>query len=647
MRVSNVTVRKRLVIVLILGVFVFASFVGRLAYVQFVMGDWLYEMARNSWSRNVTYKAERGDIMDRNGIVLATNVSAPSVFVVPKQIHNPAAAARKLANVLDMKPKKLYEKMTEKSSVVDIRPEGKKLSNEKAEEISKMRIPGGYIAEDYSRHYPYGSFLSHVLGFAGIDNQGLTGLEAYYDNLLQGKNGYLAFFSDARGERMPFLADAYVPPKDGLNLKLTINAKIQAIIERELDQVEVKYNPDGALAIAVDPNTGEVLGMSSRPTFNPENYQEAPAEVYNRNLPVWKTYEPGSTFKIITLSAALNEGIVNLKNDHFHDPGYIDVNGTKLHCWKRGGHGSETYLEVVQNSCNPGFVKLGLRLGKDKLFSYIKKFGFGKKTGIDLQGEGKGILFGDNAKPLEVATTAFGQGVSVTPIQQVMAVAAAINGGYLYEPYIAKAWVNPATDDVIERNTPHLRRRVISGETSKKVRHALESVVAKGTGRAAFREGWRIGGKTGTAQKAENGAYLQNNYILSFIGFAPADDPQVLVYIAIDNAKNAPQFGGQVAAPIAGEIIADSLRVMGVEKRKNQIEYEKKWNDPVMVKVPKLVGMTRKDLHSSLFSGLRIKAEGKGDVIIAQSPKAGVKLEQGSTIRVYFSGKDDKSEKED
>ncbi|HEX7063875.1 MAG TPA: penicillin-binding transpeptidase domain-containing protein, partial [Bacillales bacterium] len=395
------------------------------------------------------------------------------------------------------------------------------------------------------------------------------------------------------------------------------------------------------------PNTGEVLGMSSRPTFNPENYQDVPAEVYNRNLPVWKTHEPGSTFKIITLSAALNEGIVNLKNDHFYDPGYIDVNGTDLHCWKRGGHGSETYMEVVQNSCNPGFVKLGLRLGKEKLFSYIKKFGFGEKTGIDLQGEGKGILFGEDAKPLEVATTAFGQGVSVTPIQQVMAVAAAINGGYLYEPYIAKAWVNPVTGDVIQRNTPHLRRRVVSEETSKKVRHALESVVAKGTGRGAFHEGWRIGGKTGTAQKAENGVYLQNNYILSFIGFAPADDPQILVYIAIDNAKNAPQFGGQVAAPIAGNIIADSLRVMGVKKRKNQLEFESRWTDPVMVKVPKLVGLTRKDLHNSLFSGLSIEAEGKGNVVIAQSPKAGVKLEKGSTIRIYFSDKGDKSKKED
>ncbi|HET7580662.1 MAG TPA: penicillin-binding transpeptidase domain-containing protein, partial [Bacillales bacterium] len=378
---------------------------------------------------------------------------------------------------------------------------------------------------------------------------------------------------------------------------------------------------------------------------NPEHYQEARAEIYNHNLPVWSTYEPGSTFKIITLAAALNEGKVNLKHDHFFDPGYIDVAGTKLHCWKRGGHGSESFLQVVQNSCNPGFVALGERLGKKKLFSYIHQFGFGKKTGIDLQGEASGILFKESkVGPLELATTAFGQGVSVTAIQQVMAVSAAINGGYLYEPYLAKAWVNPITHNVIERNTPHLKRRVISGETSKKVRHALETVVAKGTGRAAFHEGYRIGGKTGTAQKVKNGSYSKNEYVLSFIGFAPADNPQIVVYVAIDGAKNAPQFGGQVVAPITGDIIADSLQAMGVKKRKNQIEKEKRWNDPVTVKVPNLIGLTKKDLRGSLFSGLRLDAEGKGDVVIDQSPKPGTKLERGSTIRIYMG---DKKQKED
>ncbi|HET7628794.1 MAG TPA: stage V sporulation protein D [Bacillales bacterium] len=645
MRVSNVTVRKRLVIIFLAGLVVFASFIGRLAYVQFFQGDWLYEKARDSWSRNIPYQGERGKIVDRRGIVLADNRSAPSVVIVPKQVKNPAEEARKLASVLNMREKKVYEKLTKKASTVELRPEGKKISDKKADQISEMRLPGVYIAEDYRRNYPFGRFLSHVLGFAGIDNQGLVGLEKQYDDLLKGTKGFLAFYSDARGERMPFLSDEYTPPKSGMNLQLTINAKIQAILERELNDAEVKYDPDQAMAIAVNPNTGEILGMASRPNFNPEHYQDVPTEVYNRNLPIWSTYEPGSTFKIITLSAALNEGLVNLKKDNFHDPGYIEVAGTKLHCWKRGGHGSETFLEVVQNSCNPGFVALGEKLGKKKLFSYIHAFGFGKKTGIDLQGEGKGILFKpENIGPLELATTAFGQGVSVTPIQQVMAVSAAINGGFLYEPYIAKGWIDPVTGTVIARQAPTMKRRVISGETSKKVRHALESVVAKGTGRAAYHEGWRIGGKTGTAQKAKNGRYLENNYILSFIGFAPADDPQIVVYLAIDNAKDAPQFGGQVAAPIAGDIIADSLRVMGVPKRKNGLEKERKWNDPRIVKVPDLVGLSKKDIRSSLFSGLKIEAEGNGKVVIAQSPQAGAKLEEGSTIRIYLG---DKIEKED
>lgn len=284
--------------------------------------------------------------------------------------------------------------------------------------------------------------------------------------------------------------------KDALDLKLTVDAKIQAVIERELNQAELKYDPDGAMAIAMNPNTGEVLGMSSRPTFNPEKPKKTDSKIYDHNPPVWKTFEPGSTFKVITLASALNEDVVDLKHDHFNDPGYVMVNGTKIKSWKKGGHGRQTFLEGVQNSSNPGFVKLGQRLGKQKLLSYIDQFGFGEKTGIDLPGEGTGILFKpEQVGPVELATMSFGQGVSVTPIQQVMAVSAAINGGYLYEPYIGKAWVEPHSGDVVKRNTPKLKRRVISEDTSKEVRNALESVVAKGTGGKAYIDGYRVGGK--------------------------------------------------------------------------------------------------------------------------------------------------------
>jgi stage V sporulation protein D (sporulation-specific penicillin-binding protein) len=388
----------------------------------------------------------------------------------------------------------------------------------------------------------------------------------------------------------------------------------------------------------MDPNTGEILAMSSRPDFDPAEFQKVPPEIYNRNLPVWSTYEPGSTFKIITLAAALEENKVNLTKDTFHDGGAAEVAGARLRCWKKGGHGHQTFLEVVQNSCNPGFVELGQRLGTDTLFDYIKSFGFGEKTGIDLQGEGKGILFKpERIGPVELATTAFGQGVSVTPIQQVAAVSAAINGGILYTPYIAKEFIDPISGDVVSRNTPVEKRRVISEETSNQVRYALESVVAQGTGRNAFVEGYRVGGKTGTAQKVQNGRYMENNHIVSFIGFAPADDPQIVVYLAIDNPKGTVQFGGVVAAPVVGNIMEESLSALGVEKRKGQIEKELQWPDVPLVEVPDLKGMSRKELVQQLVT-LKLDISGEGDVVVEQAPKPGTKVKEGSTIRVYMSG---------
>nr|WP_275980208.1 stage V sporulation protein D [Halalkalibacter alkaliphilus] len=638
-RVSNVTVRKRLILVLFFGLAVFLIIALRLGYVQFALGDWLTDRAEDSWSRDVPFEAKRGEIRDRNDVVLATNVSAPSILVVPRQVKDPVDTAEKLASVLDMDHKKAYEYVTKNESIVRINPEGRKVTKEKASEVRSLRLAGVYIAEDSKRHYPFGSYLSHVLGFAGIDNQGLTGLELYYDDNLKGDSGYVSFFSTAKGNRMPNLADEYTAPVNGLDLRLTIDSQVQTIMERELDIAEATYNPDGAIAIAMNPNTGEVLGMSSRPHYNPENFRDVPPEIYNQNKPVWMQYEPGSTFKIITLAAALEEGEVDLEKDTFNDPGYIEVAGRNLRCWKKGGHGHQTFLEVVQNSCNPGFVVLGERLGKDRLFDYIDDFGFGEKTGIDLQGEGTGILFNrDRVGPLEQATTAFGQGVAVTPIQQVAAVSAAINGGYLYQPYLAKEWVDPLTNEVVDQQSPILKRRVVSEETSKEVRYALEHVVALGSGKGAYIDGYRVGGKTGTAQKAKDGRYLENNHIVSFIGFAPADDPQIVVYVAIDNPKDTLQFGGIVAAPIVGNIIGDSLLAMGVEKREGQIEKEMTWTDTPLIEVPDLVGRTMRELNESYYE-LKVDADGEGNYVLAQSPEPGVKVEEGSTIRLYMGDK--------
>ncbi|AIE59556.1 stage V sporulation protein D [Bacillus methanolicus] len=635
MRVSNVTVRKRLMIALMAGILIFFIIDLRLGYVQFFLGNMLTDRAKDSWSRNIPFEPKRGEIMDRNGVPLATNISAPTVYAVPRQIENPVETAEKLSAVLNMSKEKAYKLITKRASSVRI-PEGRKISHEKAKEIRALGLKGVYIGEDSKRHYPFGNYLSHVLGFTGADNQGLMGLELYYDKELRGEKGSVKFYADAKGKRMNDMADDYQPPIDGLDLKLTIDSKIQTIVERELDIAQATYHPDGIIAIAMNPNTGEILAMASRPDFDPANYKNTAPEIYNRNLPVWSTYEPGSTFKIITLAAALEEGKVDLEKDHFHDPGFVKVGGATLRCWKRGGHGSQSFLEVVQNSCNPGFVELGQRLGKEKLFSYIKKFGFGEKTGIDLQGEGTGILFNlDKVGPVEQATTAFGQGVSVTPIQQVAAISAAINGGTLYTPFIAKELIDPRTGEVVMKKSPVAKRKVISEETSKKIRYALESVVAQGTGGKAFVDGYRVGGKTGTAQKAVNGRYLENNHIVSFIGFAPADDPELVVYVGVDNPKGTVQFGGVVSAPIVGHIMGDSLRAMGVKPRKDQIEKERTFTDPRMIEVPDLVGLSKEEL-GEVFSTFKIDASGDGDIVVKQTPQPGVKLKEGSTIRLYF-----------
>lgn len=635
MRVSNVTVRKRLFFSLIVGLLVFLIIDIRLGYVQFFLGNMLTDEAEELWSRDIPFEAQRGEILDRNNIALATNISAPTVYVVPRQIEDAKETASKLASVLNASEEIIYEEITKKAVNVRVSA-GRKIAHELAKEIRALDLKGVYIGEDSKRYYPYGNYLAHVLGFTGIDNQGLMGLEQYYDEELSGTRGSVQFYANAKGERMNDMADDYQAPVDGYDLKLTVDTNIQTIMERELDIAQSTYNPDSIIAIAMNPNTGEILGMSSRPSFNPSEYQEVDADVYNRNLPIWMSYEPGSTFKIITLAAALEENLVDLEKDQFFDKGAVTVGGSRLKCWKAGGHGAQSFLQVVQNSCNPGFIELGERLGKEKLFEYITNFGFGSKTGIDLSGEATGILFKlDRVGPVELATTAFGQGVSVTPIQQVTALSAAINGGTLYKPFIVKELIDQSTGKVLMNNTPVEKKQVISEETSKKVREALETVVAQGTGGKAFVEGYRVGGKTGTAQKAVDGKYLQGNYIVSFIGFAPADNPQIVVYVAVDNPKGTVQFGGVVAAPIVGNIIEDSLLVLGVPKSESQVDKKVVWPDTPMVEVPELVGISKLELQEMMVN-LNIDSSGEGDIVIKQTPEAGVKLKEGSTIRLYF-----------
>ena len=639
MKISQVTVRRRLFLVLIGVIIAFGVLAIRLGYVQLWNGAKLSKLAEDSWRREIEFTAKRGDIVDRNGVKLAYDVSTPTLYAVPVQVKDPRGTAATLAPLLGMDEDKLYAMLTKKAKDVRLQPGGRRITPELANQIRALKLPGIVVAEDSKRFYPYGTLAANILGFTGYSD-GLNGVELKYNDLLKGINGNVSSLVDAAGNPMPESSQKYDPPRDGLTLELTIDQTIQSIVERELDQAVLQYQPNSAIAIAMDPNTGEVLAMASRPTFNPSNYQAVDPTVYNRNLPIWMTYEPGSTFKIITLSAALEEGKVDLKHEMFYDPGYTEVGGARLRCWKGGGHGSQTFLEVVENSCNPGFVALGQRLGKETLFSYIKNFGFGKKTGIDLIGEANGILFNlKNVGPVELATTAFGQGVSVTPIQQVAAVSAAINGGKLYQPYVAKKWIHPDTGMVLEENQPKLVRQVISPETSAKVRSALESVVAQGTGGNAFLDGYRVGGKTGTAQKVVNGRYSPNEHIVSFIGFAPADDPKIVVYVAIDNPQGI-QFGGVVAAPVVRGIMADALPHLGVEPRKDQLAKELKPGETPMVTVPNLVGKTTDDIFEDMNMNFQLSSSGKGTTVLEQAPEAGARVPKGSVIRIYLGEED-------
>ncbi|MFE5319873.1 stage V sporulation protein D [Paenibacillus sp. NPDC056579] len=636
MRASNVTVRRRLFAALIVGTVLFMALIVRLGYVQIWMGTELSEKAEQLWRRDIPFEAKRGEIWDRSGVQLAYNISSPTIYAIPAQIKDMKATAAQLANMLQVTEESVFKQINVRKSSVRIQPAGRKITQEKANEIRSLELPGIIVAEDNKRYYPFGGLAAHILGFTDVYNKGLTGIELKYDKLLTGLQGSLSYLADARGGRMPDSSDEYVKPRDGMNLQLTIDNHLQSILERELDQTMVKYQANNAIAIMMDPNNGEILAMGSRPGFDPGHFRDFPKESYDRNLPIWMTYEPGSTFKIITLAAALEEKKVNL-TEPFYDPGSIEVAGARLRCWKRGGHGSETFLQVVENSCNPGFVVMGQRLGKDTLFNYISNFGFGRKTGIDLNGEENGIMFKPSkVGPVELATTSFGQGVSVTPIQQITAVSAAINGGKLFKPHVAKGWYSPESGDLVETVKPELVRQVISESTSKQVRETLESVVANGTGRNAFIEGYRVGGKTGTAQKVINGRYSANEHIVSFIGFAPADDPKVVVYAAVDNPQGI-QFGGLIAAPMVKKIMEDALHYMNVPARKDQLERKYVYGDTKTVQVPSLIGMSITDIYEDLNSDFLLAKSGVGQYVVNQVPKAGVKVEQGSTIRIYLS----------
>lgn len=618
----------------IITVLIVVAIILKIGYIQIIDRVNIYNKAVDLWQRSFPVEANRGLILDSDNNVLATNLTTASLVVVPSQIKDIEMTAEKLAEILNVDVKVMQEKLGKKVSIQRIQPEGRQLDDEVAAKIDRLKLPGVYLIKDTKRYYPKDNYLGQTLGFVGIDNQGLLGLELKYDNYLNGNNGSIDYFMDAKSNPLTLYPSVYSAPTTGFDLQLTVDGDVQDIIERELNNAFDTYNPDGIWALAMEPSTGKVLGMACKPDFNPNDYKSADKDVYNQNIPIWKTYEPGSTFKIITFSSALNENLFDMDKDTYFDKGYEIVGGARIKSWKKGGHGLQTFREVLQNSSNPGFVEIGRRLGKDKLYEYVKKFGLTEKTGIDLPGESKGIMFDyDVFNELEQATVAFGQGISVTPMQLVRAICACVNGGTLYKPYLVDKVIDNYSNDIIYEKKPEALRQVISEDTSKKVRDALETVVTDGGGKNAYIDGYRIGGKTGTAQKAVNGSYVDGGYILSFVGIAPIDDPKIVLYVAMDNPKNCVQYGGTTVAPIARKMLVDILPSMGVKKVASQRQKAYTFMDTKSVKIENYIGKSKKEISNP---ELKFKFIGEGDKVIDQLPRVGEYVEAGSTVVIML-----------
>lgn len=614
----------------IVVIFIIIALILKVSYIQIIDRTAIYDKALESWQRSFPVQANRGKIYDSTGNILASDLTTSSLVVVPSQITDKATTALQLAQILNVNVEVLKEKLEKKVSIQRISPEGRQLDDETSRRIQKLRLSGVYLIKDTKRYYPNNNYLSHCLGFVGIDNQGLLGLELEYDHYLSGKNGSIDYYMDAKSHNLKMYPSHYTSPQSGMNITLTIHGDVQDVVERELSNAYDTYHPDGIWALAMNPKNGEILAMASKPDYDPNDYKNSDKDIYNQNIPIWKTYEPGSTFKIITFSSALNENLFDMDKDTYYDKGYEYVSGARIKSWKKGGHGLQTFREVLQNSSNPGFVEIGRRLGKDRIYNYVKNFGLTEKTEIDLPGESSGIMFKyENFNELEQATVAFGQGISVTPLQLVTAISTCVNGGKLLKPHMLKEVRNSYNDEVVYQAKKEVVRQVIKKETSVKVRDALESVVTDGGGRNAYIEGYRIGGKTGTAQKAVNGSYVGGGYILSFVGVAPIDDPEIVLYVAMDNPKNCVQYGGTTVAPIARRMLVDILPALNIKKVKSQREKTYNAMDVKRVKIENYIGKKKKEISQPQ---LRFQYVGEGDTVIDQLPRKGEYVNEGDTI---------------
>ncbi len=539
---------------------------GRLVYLMIFRGDYYSRLATDLQQRERQIKAARGKILDAGGVVLAGNKSVCTISVIHNQIEDPEGVIAMLVKELNLPENRVRKRVEKYSSIEKIKSN---VDKETGNRILAYGYAGVKVDEDYKREYPYDDLASKVLGFTGGDNQGIIGLETVYDDYLQGRDGTILTTTDARGVEVDNIGEERIEPVAGNNLRLSLDANIQLFAAQAAEKAYLQKDADSVSILVMNPKDGQMFAMVDYPEFNlnqpfelTEEYREYEGtdeeqDYLNqmwRNHCINDTYEPGSTFKIITSAAALEEGVVSLE-DRFHCPGYIIVEDRRIRCHKTTGHGAESFVEGIENSCNPVFINVGLRIGADRFYDYFDQFGLLTKTGIDLPGEAATIMHKrENIGLVELATISFGQSFQITPIQLAATVSSIINGGNRVTPHFG-VQVEDASGNCIEKFSYEQKEGICSSETSEKMRYLLEKVVSEGGGNKAYIEGYSIGGKTATSQTLPRSA---NRYISSFLGFAPADDPQVLVLVIIRNPSGI-YYGGTIAAPVAKEIFENIL----------------------------------------------------------------------------------------
>ena len=561
---SQFNIRKRLLIIVILITFLFAAVFGRLIYLQIFQAEALQVKAAEQWMRDLPLTAKRGLITDRNGVVLADSSTLYDVYIRPNAIEDRSAVANLLATALNTDYDKIWEKVN-KTGVSEVTI-AKKIEKSVMQQIADKNLAGIYFSQNINRYYVYGDFLTQVLGFTSSDGNGQTGIEQYYNDYLKGVDGKALTETDLVGKELDGSTTTYLPAIDGMNATLTIDYYIQSFAENAVKTALETHNAKSAKCIVMDPDTGEILALASAPSFDLNNLPRDNLELLfgaSRNTIISDAYEPGSTFKILTSAIGLDSGNFDL-NHSVYCPGYRIVDGQRIKCWRTIGHGSQTFSEGVENSCNCLFMDIAQTVGTRTFYEYLKRFGIGSKTGIDAIGEASGIVIEESAvKTVDLARIGFGQAIAVTPIELITAAASVINGGNLMTPYIMSEITSNA--GVAYKNSPVIRNSTVSAETSEIMRSILEGVVKNGGGKNAYVEGYRIGGKTGTAQKYENGVIAQGKYVSSFIGFAPADNPQYIALMIVDEPSNGVYYGSIVAAPYVGEIFKNIFAYKNIE----------------------------------------------------------------------------------